>query len=135
MNIVLIGKRLAHHSVVAGGKSGKNFVTIFTREETSAGGVPGTAGFGARQSSGQSLIGDWVTTKAINRSNAFKAFDPVGNVSFHCWVTVGAGRSYGPQVEIGFELIIHPQPDRFTEAAHHDADAGSHGDSGGESCS
>ncbi len=126
-NVVFVSERLTYNGVVASGQSAENGVCVFAWEEARAG-----FRFAACESGWETLIGDGIGAETIDTGDAGDLGDAVGDGGGHGGMTVGGGTAGGTEIEIGFELVVHPDGDGLTEAADHDADAGGHGDGGGE---
>ena len=81
----------------------------------------------------KSVVADVVRAKAIDGRYSRHTAELFGDVVRHGRMLVGSDRSGGTEIQVGLELIVHPDHHGLTETANHDANRSHHPDRGGQS--
>src|SRR5713226_10234492 len=79
-----------------------------------------------------SLITDFIGAKTLDRNNAGKLGNFFRQAERNRRMAVRGGRTGGPEIEIGGQLVAHPEHNALAETSYHDADRGHHRNGGRE---
>src|SRR6266481_2698191 len=80
-----------------------------------------------------SFITDFIGAETLDRNNAGNFCNVFCQFERNYRMAVRSGRTSGPEIEIGGELVAHPEGDAFAETSDHNTDRGHHRNRGRKS--
>ena len=130
---VLVGEGLADDGVIAMRKGAQNRVAIGGRAQKTQPAVPAhDVDIAGAERGALALIAEFQAVKDVDGFHSGDGRDQLRHIARERGELAGAGTARGAHVEIGAQLLIEPHEHGLAKAADHDADAGHHGDGGGE---
>ena len=133
-NAVLVGEGLADDGAVAAGQRAQDGVAVLAGQEAQAAVAAHDFDIAGAQRGALAAIVEfrWRGRRPPRRRPGWRP-GCAGTCGGHAAdIRPRRERIAGAHVEIGAQLHVEPQRHGLAEAAHHDADAGHHGDGGGQ---
>ena len=127
---MLIGEWFADNHPVVIRERSQDGITVFAGQKTQAAVTADNAGIASSKSSALALIIEFECMKGVNGFDAVDRRHQRQQFQRQGRMLTGASGAGGPNIEIRSQLRVEPKSHGLAEAAHHDADAGHHGDSG-----